>query len=111
MSNYLRVIPRDLFNEAKLLKCLGNMYIQSERYSKLIKMSHDNDAFIILQNPSDGSIYCENVQISVNNEIKHFYTPLNSREAYPLFVELDEESIFVFDDSGNFSPEFLALLQ
>lgn len=28
---YLRVIPRDLFNEAKLLKCLGKLYLEAEK--------------------------------------------------------------------------------
>ncbi len=27
---YARVIPRDLFNEANLLKCFGNLYLRLE---------------------------------------------------------------------------------
>ena len=31
---YRRVIPRDLFNEGNLLKCLGKLYVQAEYYDE-----------------------------------------------------------------------------
>lgn len=61
--SYIRVIPRDLFNEADLLKCLGKIVLDIED-GKLPWLSyhHDGDAFNIVQNESNGAIYCANLQ-------------------------------------------------
>jgi len=50
--SYTRVIPRDLFNEANLLKCYGQIYIEVERMSlpdprAYVEIEHDGGAFYI----------------------------------------------------------------
>ena len=99
--DYRRVIPRDLFNEAKLLKSLGKLYIEAERHP-FIKIEHDGRPFKIMQNSSDGSIYVENVRISTNTPV-HCYTTLNARGDWPLYAEqsFGDETVSVFDDDGN----------
>ena len=43
---YNRVIPRDLFNEANLLKCMGQLYLCLEAANlKYVYLEHDGDAF------------------------------------------------------------------
>lgn len=43
-ADYGRVIPRDLFNEAKLLKCMGQLCLRIHNNDNLpAKMSADHD--------------------------------------------------------------------
>jgi hypothetical protein len=111
--SYLRVIPRDLFNEAKLLKCLGAVYIAAERnrVEALIELEHDGSSFKILQDASSGAIYVDNVRVIVNGVSVHVYTPLNSRAPYPLYFDHGDETEAVFaDDTGaKLSDAFLAV--
>jgi hypothetical protein len=109
--SYIRTIPRDLFNEAKLLKCLGQVYLNAERcYPTIVFIWHDTDEcghFQIEQNPTDGSIYVENVQVSVNGKVVRVFCPLNSRLSYPLMFENEDETDYVFNDTGQeFSEAF-----
>lgn len=107
---YARVIPRDLFNEAKLLTCLARLYIAAEITRGVeIEFTHDGGSFAIFQDANDGSIYCANVDVFVNGVSLHLYTPLNSREKWPLIAtSLDEDDpVTVFDDEGNLTKEFV----
>jgi hypothetical protein len=105
---YLRVIPRDLFNEAKLLKCLGALYIESERLpAGTIVLEHDHGAFVIEQNPDDGSIYVANVYLLINGRRTHVYTGLNARGPYPMYAEVGDETVSVFTDDGKLDPNFI----
>ncbi len=55
---YLRVIPRDLFNEGNLLKCLGRIYINLESLPGIsAELVETGGPFHIEQNEDDGSIY------------------------------------------------------
>jgi hypothetical protein len=113
---YKRVIPRDLFNEASLLKCLGRLYIMGERYDN-VDVSFEfgphnkelNEAFQVEQRRSDGSLYVSNVEVSVNERVFHPYRPLNSQREWPLYVDIDDEPIEVFDENGRLTPAFLAI--
>jgi hypothetical protein len=121
-ANYNRVMPRDLFNEAKLLKCLGRLLVLhvDERLSDECIIEHVNqgDGFVIGQDSSDGSISCTNVRmwhvmpLPDNKRVRsriYLYTPVNSQEPYPLIFSIggfDAEELPVFDDEGNMSPEF-----
>lgn len=100
--SYRRVIPRDLFNEASLLKCLGKIVLDIED-GKLPWLSyhHDGEAFTIVQNESNGALYCGNVQFFACKKTLHFERPLNSREAWPLFYETENDCFEVFDNAGN----------
>jgi len=65
--SYLRVIPRDLFNESKLLKCLGQvcLHIHDNRAGRLAMVESgaaDGEQFEIDQNEFDGSLYVSNLQ-------------------------------------------------
>jgi streptogramin lyase len=114
--SYTRVIPRDLFNEANLLKCLGRLWICLENNPRAIlgdnDAEHGGEPFHIEQSDDDGSISVTNVPLHINGFQWRLSRPLNSREAWPLWMTSpdDETHEPVFDDNGNLSPEFLALI-
>lgn len=114
---YKRVIPRDLFNEANLLKCLGRLWIlleQSGRDPDAI-MQSNGQPFDIRQDEATGSIFARNIVVSINGRSCDLMRPLNSRDAWPLWLEnydgdWDFDPIEVFTDDGEFSADMLALL-
>lgn len=110
--SYIREIPRDLFNEAKLLKCLGKLYIEAER-TKSVKIefiAHGDERFDVQQNEGDGSIFVANIEVSVAGHEVQVYTGLNSRDEWPLWAAFeDREPVKVFDDHGRFTADFLSI--
>lgn len=113
--SYTRVIPRDLFNEAKLLKCLGKLalYIHDaeEGCAKVLELYQEEEgqAFKIKQCPHTGDLFCSNLHLL--SEI-HRTVPLTSKynskdDPWPLWFHTDEESEKVFTEIGAFSPEFM----
>lgn len=111
--SYARVIPRDLFNEANLLKCLGKIYINLETAGMCdVELEHDNEAFDVHMDDSSGALFVRNVVLMVRGNPCRLVRPMNSREAWPLMmVGDDDEETPVFDSEGNFSPEMLAFLR
>lgn len=116
MANYIRVIPRDLFNEANLLKCLGHLWIALEtagQHHRAAFVGESVEHFEIHQNPHDGSISVVNLPFAVDNEAYRLSRPLNSRAPWPLWLsseDQDFEPIQVFDDSGRLSTDMLQLI-
>lgn len=112
---YRRVIPRDLFNEAKLLKCLGRLALMIhngleypltfEHYTEI------HEGFLIDQDQDSGHLFCRNMIFYLNDNALVLGTNYNSKSQYPLIFE-DEElgDVCVFDDDGNFSDEFTSYL-
>lgn len=114
--SYRRVLPRDLFNEADLLKCLGRLVILVEGLSHAGFDEEDVDGpFVIKQNPFDGSLEVTNLTFRISGEHFFLHRPLNSREPWPLFLnsasDPDFEEIRVFDPSGRLSTEMRSLLR
>jgi len=111
---YQRVIPRDLFNEADLLKCLGKFYIMAE-HRPIVRILHSGHTFNIVQNSDDGSIYCDNICVIIGRKTYDHFRPLNSRSPWPLYLRLrndpDADDFRVFDDEGNLSDDVKRLLQ
>lgn len=97
---YYRVIPRDLFNEANLLKCLGRLVLAADTLSEL-DVTHDDGPFRVEQNPDTGGLYCTNVRFFWKGQLMELERPLNSREPWPLYWVNSEEEIEVFDSEGN----------
>lgn len=113
--SYTRVIPRDLFNEANLLKCMAALWIALDsRGGHAARISNDDqsvdDGFAIEMDPSDGSISVTNVSFTIGGEDYRLWRPLNARSAWPLYVNHGDESIRVFTESGDLSEEFWALI-
>lgn len=110
--NYQRVIPRDLFNEAKLLKCLGQfaLKIHDRAFPAGIKASIEEtgEPFEIAIDES-GHLSVENYPVRINGRRVRLKTIYNSKSSFPLLVEYQDCDYTVFDDDGNFDEEFLAL--
>ena len=115
---YRRVIPRDLFNEANLLKCMGQLWIAlDERMpAGMVGFEHDDDGpFLIEQDPSTGAIEVGNVRFWVQGKQVRLTRPLNSRMPWPLYAEPTNDGdwfdpVAVFDDDGTLSADFERLV-
>jgi len=118
-TRYQRVIPRDLFNEANLLKCMGKLWIVTERFQSehaacpRVKIEHDGRAFQIAQDDEDGSLTVENVRVWLHGQPCTLKRPLNSRRAWPLYLYSENglDEVEVFDEDGNLSAELLAIIE
>ena len=109
--NYKRVIPRDFFNEAKLLKCLGAFVICIEKNPELhFTVEEDGESFDIRFDGASLELYCANYTFSYKEQKLYLFTPYNSKGNYPLYCRGKFSDVSVFDDNGNFSDEFLELL-
>lgn len=111
---YNRVIPRDLFNEAKLLKCLGQLVIKLETAGahRADLRQRSDGQFEIEQREYDGGIYCATLDFYIRGHLVNLFTPLNSRLPYPLMFEDEDAEVsdFVFNDDGSLSAAFIEYL-
>jgi hypothetical protein len=107
---YIRVLPRDLFNEADLLKCYGQLWILLDGNDSAGFVEEEVSHFDIVQNPADGSLTVQNLTFAIGGKPYNLSRPLNTREKWSLYAERDDEVISVFDDHGNLSDEMEALL-
>lgn len=105
---YGRVIPRDLFNESKLLKCMGQLclMIHENRIPVEMTADHDGSPFQISL-LFDGSLTVTNVHVSIKGTRCTFKTTYNSKSNYPMFVALGYDEYPVFNDKGEFDEEFI----
>lgn len=113
MRNYTRVIPRDLFNEAGLLKSLGRLAIAlGELDGHDARIVEDTlDEFAIAQDPADGSISVKNITFLIGSEEWKLFRSLNSRESYNLYATLSDEEVSVFEEDGSLTNEFVELIR
>ena len=106
-----RVIPRDLFNESKLLQQIGRLCLAiHDNDIQGIEFDHDGSPFAIALTDG-GNLYIENIffKLIESEEELNVFTTYNSRMTNPLLYEIDGTESYVFDDEGNFTPEFLKL--
>lgn len=106
MSNYKRVIPRDLFNEAKLLKCVAfiSLLIHDEKIKGLnVNHEYSSKGFEIIQDDSDGSISIENLHFfDGNGTPAYFSTTMNDKSNFPLVLDYKGEQYFPFNEEGKY---------
>lgn len=114
---YRRVMPRDLFNEAKLLKCLGqlSLLIEDDKCLKwALRLVHTTDRmrrFDIEQRGSDGGHFCTNVRLWCSGLQINVYTAMNSKSSYPLLFDKGRDGEGkVFNDNGTLTTEFTEYL-
>lgn len=113
---YIRVIPRDLFNEASLLKCYGKLAIALEvnNVPACRLSAEDMDAFEIVQRDDDGAITIEGLTLLTAAHEYELWRPLNSREPWPLYAERIAEGldpVAVFNRDGALSEDFKLLIR
>lgn len=110
--SYKRVLPRDYFNESKLLKCLGHLALQilndRDKANGIEIEIFDNDgAPFNIQLSECGHLYEIYHPIKVGGEIVRMMTPYNSKANFPLICEHGIENYDVFTDQGEFTVEFI----
>ena len=112
MKDYTRVIPRDLFNEAGLLKSLGRLAIAlGETDSHNASFAQDQlDSFNVSQNPSDGSFEVTNLDLIIHGKRWALRRSLNSRASYGLWAVLGDEEVDVLEEDGSLTEDFLELI-
>lgn len=97
---YQRVLPRDAFNEANLLKCIGQLtLLVLDKPPFGLTYEYDGQPFDIRMDDC-GELSVSNIQFYLNNEPVFFTRPLNSRAPWPLYEA--ETGNPVFDDNGNY---------
>ena len=92
--SYYRVIPRDLFNESKLLKCMGKiaLLVEDGMIPGLTIDEYPEDAGFQVEQGISGEIFIANLIFTdKQGEEVFFYTPLNSKEAWPLEMVYKDE--------------------
>ena len=100
----LRILPRDAFNDANLLKCIAKLTMLIEDgLCDWLTYEYDGQPFDIEQWESDGSTYVSNLDFCLksNGDIVPHSRPMNSRENWPLLLLLNDEEHAVFDEEGN----------
>lgn len=111
--SYQRVIPRDFFNESTLLKCMGQLSLKILE-CKLpegltIEIEKPGEPFDIRFEEMGEFLMVYNYKITINKEFFFFYTRYNGRGHYPFYCFIGGKEIEVFDDNGEFTPEFYNL--
>ena len=110
-GSYHRVIPRDLFNEAGLLKALGRvalLILEGLAPDGMeLRQTTEGAPFTIEQDPADGQIFCGNFTLVVGRLRGALSRPLNSRDAWGLYLTdtYTQQELTVFDAEGNFTQE------
>ena len=116
---YNRVAPRDFFNEANYLKCFGQLALHKLEMRKGSDLyGFDEDFYMkhgieLDQCPMSGALV-ENSGLFYKErtgERLDLMRPLNSREAWPLYIEGPDDTIYVFDDDGALTEEFIEYLK
>lgn len=108
-TTYQRVIPRDLYNESKLLKCIGRLVLLIHDGKEVNGMTfkHDGEPFEIDQLEDDGALYITNLRFILKGKQLLFKSAYNSKANYPLYLYFDYCEYLVFDEAGEYTDEFI----
>lgn len=103
---YCRVIPRDLFNESKLLKCMGrlSLMVHNCKTPRGITIDDTCDPFEIVLWDA-GYLEIANLPVFIHDFHVAFATIYNNKGDYPLYAVYDDEFIRVFNDDDGFAPD------
>lgn len=106
-TQYIRVIPRDLFNESKLLKCIGRLtlLIHDGFIVGDMTFEHDDTPFKIGLT-DDGFLSIKNIIFKIHGTVVFFKCLYNSENRYSLFCEYEYCDYLVFDEEGQYTDEF-----
>ena len=110
--SYSRVIPRDLFNEADLLKCYGRLALDIEKFAPHVELIHEGETFEIEQSTADGSISIANIKLYVRGDTIRLSRPLNTRRNYAIWAYPSPDcELQVFTENGVFTKEMNRFLK
>lgn len=112
-----RIIPRDLFNEAKLLNALGFLGLAihdcSEPMARHLEFDYNSSEPFDIQVTDGGFLYVANLHLCCNGKIINLFTTYNTKTKYPLQFEYEDDinvfGDYVFDEDG-FTEQFNDLI-
>ena len=109
---HIRVLPRDLFNDAKLLKCLGFLTLHiHDNVLYGLTCEYAADPFDIEQDESSGDLSVSNIRFYLGGDQIRFFSSYNDKSNFPLLCSTnDDEIVRVFNDDGSYTDDFCALL-
>lgn len=111
-KTYTRVIPRDFFNEAKLLKCMGLLALKILDGLTPCEISiEENGESFNIELSDEGSLFISNYNVIVKNTVCHFKTTYNAKGNYPFYCEYDYTDYLVFDENGDWHPNFIEFIK
>jgi len=116
---FRRVLPRDLFIESQLLKCLGKLVIHcDENAAAVAGMRYYSDdtthlvGFDVRQDSTSGMLIAASLYFGVNGQRMYFGVVYGTKKSkWPLEL-MDDALGYVeaFDEDGNITPELTARL-
>lgn len=114
--SHVRVIPRDLFNEAKLLKCVGKvvLWMHDGRTPPALQHNAEDGAMVepfrIEQSEDDGSLSVANLSFNIRGRLVSFRSSYNSKEAWPLIMQMDDHEWEPINEDGSMNNDAFAEL-
>ena len=109
--SYIRVIPRDFYNESKLLKCMGLLALKILDFQLpdgiKISIEDSGEPFDIQLDEMWNMLRVINYPVTVNGETYDFGTAYNAKYGYPFYVLVDDLEIEVFNEAGDFTQDFI----
>jgi len=112
-TEYTRVIPRDFFNEAKLLKCMGLLSLKildnqtpCEMNIEVIEPTEGEDEGFIIAQTQCGNLTVYNYIFTIKETVVILQSPVNSKENYPMVASYEYCEYTLFNDDGDFTEEF-----
>ena len=103
--SYKRVLPRDLFNEGKLLSHIGKwcLLIHDEAIEGLNVAHEDSGAGFQISQLECGGITISNLYFFDNNGTPvYFHYPLNCKENNHLIMTYKDEEYYPFHSDGHY---------
>ena len=109
-NDYYRVVPRDLFNESKLLFNIGRLalLLHKEQGPPGLKIEESGERFNIGL-IDEGSLTITNWNFTIGEYDLLFKTTYNSKERFPLHCQFHNIEYPVFDQDGSLTKEFQRL--
>ena len=110
---YKRVVPRDLFNEANYIKCIGQLALikhDNEINSKLFELKTNlyEEFGSNLTINLDGDLFDLNTSLIIKNQDYTVYRSANSRNNFPIYISDEKEGLInIFNEYGALDLEFI----
>lgn len=109
--SYTRVLPRDAFNEANLLKCIGQISLLindgfAPKFTAALWHYREDNSFQIRLDESSGDIYCTNFILRYEGIERRMVVPMYSRRPYPAKILVNEDYEWLFNEDGTLNEIF-----
>jgi hypothetical protein len=118
--NRTLVFPRDLFNDAKLLKSLGKLALiihdglddnRTQAPDGLAIEALEDNGWKIEQDEMTGNLSVLNISITYNNHDLRLCSSYNCKDNYSLWLEDYKDCVRVLDpDKGTLTEDFIKYL-